>query len=105
MARIEVNNETLNKLSVELHGYIQNDNLSQAKQLLRTLQISVKRAVVVRPIYGCSALFSVADHNRVSWISFLINDCGANVDQKDVATFPEGDSHLVRKMNKYILHN
>ena len=95
MGEVTLIDEELNKLAVNLHNCIEVNELERAKNLLHQLSKQNRRNVASRPVYGYSALFSVAIKGLASWVGFLVDDCCADMEQKDVIYFEQEKGHLV----------
>jgi len=83
LARGGTNSEDVERLSTELMKCVRNDQLVRAKLLVKNL-CQEERMTISRQTNedGCSPLFVAAHLGRLSFVIFLLDECGADIEQR-----------------------
>ncbi len=79
-----------------LHACISAGNdVSDARHMMRDVSTEDRRHIVCTQIDGCQSLLLAANCNRLDYVTYLVNECGADVEQRGVACFTNGRARTV----------
>jgi hypothetical protein len=74
--------DQLKLLSRSLCGFIVHDKFERASQLMNGLDSQTRRAIVGTTVHNCTLLQFAIKLHRVKFVRFLLDDCGADVNQR-----------------------
>lgn len=93
---IMLDDQTVQRLAVDLHRCVEQNQMVKAPLVLKGLSKEDKHRVASRSIDDSPPLFLAAQKGLTSFVTFLLDECAADIEQKGIYIVQEdGSRHLV----------
>ena len=89
---VPIDQAKINQLATDLHKCVKKDQLVKAKFLLKGLRREDKRKIVLQVFDGNAPLFIAAQQGLVCFVNYLLEECGADIEQRGVYEVQEDRS-------------